>query len=133
MATDNLVTFRQPTGPFAMTSRELELAASLCEARGAGWRAEALPADDGAVGLGLVTPSSVRDGGAPDFAWLIEPTAKGLALVDAPTWEAVGVFRTLHAAFTVVEQIEQRRAALIGPSAFGKAPAEGPANDNVTT
>ncbi len=100
----------QPTtGPFVVTARQRAKAAAWAAALGAGWGVEAICADAGGVGLGIVAPPG------DDLAWQVERVAAGFVAFSAETWEELGCFATLGAALDAV-----RVAA---------ASAEGAAND----
>lgn len=77
--------------PFGFSPRDRQAAAAWASRRGAGWTVEAIPGDDGAHGLGVCPP----DG--EELAFQLQRTAAGIAVIDAETWETLGVFPTLAA------------------------------------
>ncbi|MBL6458632.1 hypothetical protein JMJ55_25155 [Belnapia sp. T6] len=93
--------FAPGIGPFVFTRAERAEAAAFCAALGTDWGAEAVVADDGAVGPGADYPGQRR---LP--AWQLTWTVAGIALFSSATFETVGVFPSLRMALAAVAKLE---------------------------
>ena len=108
---------RPVAGSFRVTREERAQAAAWAAARsataGGGWWIEAIPTGQGALVLGVVTPSSPSaPDGQPDYAWCITRTGEGLAVIEPELAVAVGLFATMAAALAALDGAETLAARL---------------------
>jgi hypothetical protein len=111
--TASILPFARPinAGPFRFTPAEVAQTAAWAAPLGPEWGVETFMCDDGTLALGIVTPSSEADpaNGPALLAWIVERTAAGIALIDAETCAAVGVFPGLHGALVALLETETAR------------------------